>query len=170
MTEPEITEDPIAEQLSKEVFASMKQAAGAKQLSVSLLKAAKASGCPGFHASGRVYWEKVAPWITEHLDELSQRQEDSKDYWVIFKLRADAKRSQLALEKEEGLYLTKEEVAQQITQLATAAKSVLKTKLEDELPPKLLGADVHTLRDELSKTLDEICGIYQRKFGQWTAQ
>ena len=166
----EISQDAIAENQAKEVFGSMKQAAAIKQLSVSLLKAAKASGCPGFDKSGRVYWEQVQPWLTEHADELKANQEESKDYWVLFKLRADAQRSQLALERDKGLYLSKEEVAQQLLQLGSATKAIFKTKLEDELPPQLVGLDSISIKEKLSKAVDEICAIFQRPFEQWGNQ
>jgi hypothetical protein len=154
------------EPVKPETFASMRQAAGAKGVSVSTLRNAKASGCPGFHQSGRVNWAQVEPWLASNANNLPE-DEESKEHWELFKLRADAQRSQLALETAQGKHLSKDEVAAQITQLSSAAKSVLRTTLEDELPAKIQGLDAIAIKAVMAQAVDEICSIFERGFSQW---
>src|ERR1051325_8443200 len=136
-----------------EVFESMGNAAGAKGISVTILKQAKAKGCPGFRIGGRVEWDKVEPWILEHREELTEGDENTKAYWELFKLKADAQRSQLILEKEKGLYLAKEEVAQQLRALVAGTKATLKTTLEDSTPPKVLGKDLIGIKEVMAESV-----------------
>jgi hypothetical protein len=167
MADNEETHDPLTEALSNEVFASMRQCAAVKGIPLSVLKAAKEAGAPGFRPSNRVYWEDLAPWLEQHREALQQENTDTKEYWAKFKLRCDGLRSELALKKDNGELLSKTEVSQQLTRLSLAAASLLRTKLEEELPPRLLGLDVIAIREQMAKAVDSVCEVFQKGVDQW---
>jgi hypothetical protein len=147
---------------------SMKQASAEYGVSVALLRAAKAKGCPGFHPSGRINWELVGPWIQEHTEELQVCETDNKDYWAVEKLKWDAQRSKLAYEQQQGLYLSKQDVALQLNAIAAATKGILLSELEQSLPAKLVGLGEIQIRETMRQTVDTLCANIQRGVAPWT--
>ncbi len=161
--------DAIAEALAQEVYASMRQLSGAKDIPLTVIKAAKEAGAPGFSASNRIYWAELGPWLQENIDSLKTAAGDKdKAQWILLKLKCDALRSELALAKEKGELIAKDEVSTQLTRLTSAASNLLKTKLEDEAPARLAGLDAIAIRQELARIVDDIAATFQKGLGQWT--
>lgn len=58
---------------TKEVYDSLKQCAGAEEISVESLQELKALGCPAFRGS-RVHWNELVRWLTKHpSNKIKQR-------------------------------------------------------------------------------------------------
>lgn len=148
----------MSDQNTQQVFSSMRQASGATDIALSVLRAAKAAGCPGFTSAGRVDLAQVRPWLEIHAEEMQgEVDENSREFWSLEKLKYQAKREQLAFEHEQGLYLKKDDVASQLKAIAAATKAQLKTTLEDELPAKIVGLDAIGIKEVMAKTVDDVC-------------
>jgi hypothetical protein len=146
----------------------MRQCSGATGVELAILRRAKAKGCPGFSSAGRVDFTQVKPWLDLHTEELqAEVEENSRDHWSLELLKTQTKRQQFAYESEQGKYLAKEVVAQQVAAIAASAKAVLKSRLEDELPAKLAGLDAIAVKELLTKTPDDVCAVFQGGFDSW---
>jgi len=157
-----------SENLTQQTYASMAACAAATGFTKGCLKAAKSLNAPGFTLGGRVNWAELKPWLDSHAEQLqSETEENSKDFWSLQKLKFDAKRSELAYETDKGNLLSKEEVSAQVTSLASATKSVLRTRLEEELPAKLVGLDAISIKKVMADTVDSICEVFTKGFESW---
>ncbi len=153
-------ETQIPPELFQRTYSSMKQAAGACQIPLTIIRLAKSKGAPGFDSAGRVDMRELKPWIDGNAGTLQEAaQENSREYWSLEKLKAEAQIEKHKLESLQGKYLAKEDVARQLTALVTAAKSVLVNQLENELPPKLAGLDAIAIKELTAQTVNEVCKL-----------
>lgn len=157
-----VTPEPDKE---RDIFDSMTQLAGAKGISVDLIRRSKNLGCPAFRTDKRISWAILQPWLVEHAEELQAVDDDNKSAWILRKLKAETRREEFKEQSEKGAFLPKAEVAQQLIALGTSTKAVLKDTLENELPPKLVGLSEIQARELLTKACDKICKLIQEGLG-----
>lgn len=144
------------------VYTSLKQCSQATGIPISVLKAAKYHPIQtGFTPGGRIYWDKAKPFIDAHMAELQEGADDSLVRWRTKKTKAEAFLAEIELEEAKKKYLLKEEVEANIKAIALAQKNILKTKLCNELPSRLLGMDAVAMSVELEKCLNEICKLME---------
>ena len=122
----------------------------------SVLRLAKTKGAPGF-IGYRIDWNQLKPWLDLHGKELEEEATDNLQAWKTRKTKADALMAEIQLDELKEKYLIKEEVMAQVKAVALAQKNILKSKLCNELPPRLLGMNVTDISIEMDKVLKEVC-------------
>jgi hypothetical protein len=132
-----------------------------------LLRLAKKSGCPGFEASGRIHWDVAEPWFNQHRVELEDELEDNLLKWKTRKTKAEAITAEMELEELKEKYVDKEEAKAFLKQIASATKAVLKSKLTQELPPRLLGLGITEMSLVMDSVVQEICNLFQAPIDKW---
>lgn len=78
------------------------------------------------------------------------------------KLLAEVEERELKVAIRRGFYVTMEAVRERWTFHVAQAHSVFRNKLENELPPLLVGLDAVEIRKEMSKVVDEITATLRR--------
>ena len=140
------------------IYTSLKQCSQATGIAMGVLKAAKCHPLQqGFKPNNRIYWAEAQPFVEQHLAELQEGVDDSLLKWKTKKAKADAFLAEIELDEAKKKYLLKEDVEAQIKAIALAQKTILKAKLTQELPARLLGMDVVAMSVEMEKVLTEVC-------------
>ncbi len=146
----------------------MRSAAAACQIEYQVIRAAKAAGAPGFQAAGRVDMRLLKPWLDVNAATLqANTQENTREYWSLERLKYQAKREQFAYESDQGAYIARTDADANLAALAAATKAVLRARLETELPQKIQGLGPIELQAVLTRTVDEICEVFQGGVDQW---
>ena len=143
------------------IYQSMKRLCVDKNLPIALIRAAKNAGAPGFAANGRLDWAIIQPWLAEHADELQVESDETLTVWKTRLTKAQAQKAELELDRTKGNYLLKSEVMETIQAIATGQKNLLKTRLVQELPPKLYGLKVDEIIGIMEGVVGEICSLMQ---------
>ncbi len=98
----------------------------------------------------------VAAWRQflheKHLDGSSPGDEDGLK---IRKLLAEVNEREFRLEVKKGTYVEREAVRRSWLQRAGRATTLLRSKLEKELPPLLVGLDAPSIQEKLGAVVDE---------------
>lgn len=140
----------------------MKAFSASSNIPLDIVRVAKAMGCPGFEHNGKCYGDIIIPWITEHMDELEASNEDDIKHWKMRLVRAQALNEELKLEESKQNYISKKEVAQMIKNVAMSQKSILKARLTQELPQKLVGLDVPKITQLMDDLLVDVCKLMEK--------
>ena len=144
------------------IYTSMKKLSLDKGVPVPVLKAARDANAPGFAANGRLDWTLIAPWLADHSEELVlEDTPESLTVWKTRLIKAQAERAELELDKTRGNYVLKSEVLELIAAIAIAQKNLLKTRLTQELPPKLYGLKVDEIIGVMEGAVKEVCQLMQ---------
>ena len=144
------------------IYTSLKQCSAATGVSMGLLRAAKSHKDAyknGFNASNRVHWKLAESFIKSHLNELESATDDSLIKWKTKKTKAEAYMAEIELDEAKKLFVKRNEVEIQIKAIALAMKVVLKNKLTQELPSRLLGLDAVAMSVVLDTVLNEVCDL-----------
>jgi len=146
------------------VYTSLKQCTQATGIPLGILKAAKYHPMQkGFRPNNRIYWDEAKPFIDAHLAELQESvEDDSLLKWKTKKTKAEAFLAEIELDEAKKKYLLKEEVESQLKAIALAQKTILKAKLTQELPARLLGMDVVSMSVEMEVVLNEVCKLMEQ--------
>lgn len=75
------------------------------------------------------------------------------------KLALENEQRQLKIDIEKGFYIQAELVQESWTGKVAEASSLMRNKLENELPPVIAGMDAADIRKEMMTVIDEICQI-----------
>lgn len=143
---------------------SMKEAADMLGVDQKIIKNARSHpACnPSFGVNGRIDVKKLGPLLKVHLAELQAGpQEDTEDYWDLRKKRAAALLAEIQLDEAKKKYLLREEVLAYIKRVALAQKATLRSRLVNELPPRLLGLGITEMTVILDKEINDICNLFQ---------
>ncbi len=92
-------------------------------------------------------------------DPLTQDAPDIESSLKARKLLAEVEERELRLGIKRGDYVAVEEVRQSWTELVAQAKSMLRKKFEQELPPILSGLDATGIQEEARRAIDEVLTI-----------
>lgn len=136
----------------------MRDLSRATGISIEELKHYKKNNADGFRSNGKINWLKLQSWLDDPENE-DIRLSINDDKYLQFrglKMEAEAGLSQIALDTAKGLIVNREDICAKMLQVASSQKAFLKSKLCNELPSKLLGADVPTMSVELAKVVDEL--------------
>jgi len=130
----------------------------AKALPAGTLRKAKKLGCPGFYANGRVDWDLIGPWLKENSGLMTQGEgEESLTTLRAQSLKLDIALKELELKKAEDRMVERAYVLKYLKAVHSMAKNALAQKLQNELPPLLVGKTVAEITAELEKACQEIC-------------
>jgi len=156
----EISANKIINSRGGELYSSMKQCSGIKNIPISVLKAAKAAGCSAFKANSRIDWAEFQEWYDKNKHNI-QSEDDGNSYqkWNTRKKKADALKTELELDRLKGSYLTTEEAASKISSIAQSQRAMLKSLFTLELPHKLAGLTVPEISVILEKELNSVCDL-----------
>jgi hypothetical protein len=145
----------------KNAFPSMEAAASAKGFDKNLLKIAKRMGADGFRQNNGIYWPDFEKWYADHESEVLAKAEAAATKWKQRKERADALLAELKLEGLQGRYVDKEQVKTLLRGIAGAQKALLRGRLCDELPPRLLGLGVVEMTVIMDEVVQEVCKLFE---------
>jgi hypothetical protein len=164
--------DALPEPKRKQVFGSIKACSKATGIPIGVLQTAKlhpdsVHGVNGFHQSGRIYWEKLEPWLEQHKEELETLSEESLAHWKTRKTKADALIAEIELDEAKKKTCSKEEVRALLKKISSAQMAMLKARLTQELPPKLLGLSVTEIGVIMERTVREVCQVFQGEIDKW---
>lgn len=150
--------------MNQEVYASMKACASIKGVTMKLLRTCKANNAPGFHQSGRVIWDNLGPWLTENLTEMTEKSLEENDIESLKrrKLSGEATKIELEVEKLRDNLLSKEDVKNFVQAIATAQSAILKERLIDELPVKLVGKEHDEIVFALNRVVTELIALFRK--------
>lgn len=148
-----------------DTYPNQRALANAKCLSLKTIRLAKENNAPGFKAAGRINWAELKPWLDANTDLLSKiidkpKSSDDIDELRKRKLRGEADKVGLEVEKLRDNLLNKEDVKDFLRAIAAAQSAILKDKLITELPIKLVGKN----QDEISLLLQEVCNELMKLF------
>lgn len=125
-----------------------------------ILRLAKSRGAPGFRGH-YIDWHLLGPWIEANLNTLEGEANDNLLKWKTKKEKHLANIAEIEENEARERYLLKEDAYAQITAIALAQKNLLKSKLTQELPAKLLGMNVTEMAVEMERVLQEICKLME---------
>jgi|ERR1035437_4696856 hypothetical protein len=141
-------------------YTSLKQCSQATGIDIQVLKAARNHpNQTGFDSNNRIHWDIAKPFVESHLQELQAVSEDSLLKWKTKKEKANAFLAEIELDEARKLFVKRDEVEAQIKAIALSQRTILKAKLCNECPSRLLGMDVVAMSVEMEKILNEVCGL-----------
>lgn len=140
----------------------MKEAANELGVSVGLVKCAKVKNCDAFMTSGRIIKDKLIKFIEEHRQELEEAEDESLTKWKVLLTKSNALIAEKELEELQGKYILREEAEKEIRAIALAQKAMLRSRLVQELPQKLVGMTVPQMVVVMEDTLNDICELMNR--------
>lgn len=146
---------------------SMANAAAILHLPIAALAWAKSERCKAFRGS-RIYLKEFEAW----WDLNSERFEDRTDLPSKDVLDREIKQQKLEREKRDDeidkkKWLPAKETIEAVRTLASNQRAVLQSRLENELPQKLVGRDVIFIRQCLAGVVDELCAIFSSEVAKW---
>jgi hypothetical protein len=143
-------------------YPNLRACAAAEDVKVEVLKLAKSLNCPGFKARGGVDWNQASKWMAEHGKELEEKAANSKAALEIRKLTGQCERIEYDNQVARNKFYSKAEVNSTLKAIAERQKTMLLSKLRNELAPKLKGLDDVQRIDVLEACGIEICEIFSR--------
>lgn len=147
---------------------TMEASEGAGIFTKKFLQLLKHSGCPGFHPSGRLEWDKLLPGIEAWLsgDNQSDKQELQREgvsSWSALREKYLAKSAKLEHD-ELDKRLMDADLASQLGLSAQAIFFALLDRLEVDFPARLAGHSAAEVKVEVSKTLHRIRAAVKKEF------
>ena len=134
----------------------------------SVLKAAKAKGCPGFRGH-RIDWDLAGPWIEKNKDKLEAWVGVSLEELRKIKLQADITNVELQNQKLRKLYLDPIEVSNFLISMATAQSAILK-KMPKELAPRVTGKSVGEIEQIMETSVLEVFNLFRNSLEKFMSQ
>lgn len=144
-------------------FPSMKAAAAAMGLSLSILKEAKEMGCAGFKARGSVDEKQVRAFIAEHHEKLSKSGTSLRDQ----KIAEEVRKLRLKNDRDEAKLIPVEDVRQIHAEILARVDGILEQKLSNEYPSAVAGLDVAQARVYGKRLGDQVRGEFQKLAEKW---
>lgn len=154
------------------VFTGMEQCSTATGISMDLLKCCKVhpdgiDGLNGFHQSGRIYWDKLKPWIDEHEDELKGSAASDYIKWRAIKMEGEAKLVQIELHERKKRLVNREEVHQLLKRISNAQSSLLNSKFRQELVSKMVGKSEQECQLLMDGAISDYMALMQKGIDAW---
>lgn len=142
------------------IFQNMRQAAAATGIPWATIKAIKANPkCTAFTDGGRVDADALMSFIQENPEAIEVGEDDTLQKWKVLLTKSNALIAEKELEELQGKYILREEAEQQIRAIALSQKAMLRSRLVNELPQKLVGMTVPQMVVVMENTLNQICGL-----------
>lgn len=146
------------------VWDTMKQAEAALGCGMTILKKAKAAGCPAFRGS-RVYEAELVPWIEEHRSEIAEKR--SKEEVQIEKLLEEVRKIRTVNDERDKILVKRELVVASFQKLKDRVLAFTEAKLEKEYPSVVAGMDVPQARIYGRTVHDQIAAEIQKCVDLW---
>lgn len=137
-------------------YDNFKLASQIEGVPVSIIKAAR-QYIPGAYEHGRLDWDIVGPYITEHYDELENAVAETLEELKKQRLRKTIVREDWDFDVVKNKYVLRVEVLARLKDIALAQKNVLYAAMIDELPARLVGLSQADITIELEKIFANIC-------------
>lgn len=150
------------------LVSSLRQAATALNLPWELLRVAKAAGADGIDSAGRVDTDKLRAWIKANPDKLQSAKPAARISEAearIAEAKAEEVEHRVAVKKRQ--FVPTQVSAGRIAKLAIDQKTMLRAKLENELPAKLVGKEILEIRKIMAQTVDDICVLMREFVKEW---
>lgn len=143
-------------------------AASGQRISLAHLKRAKDAGCPAFRGS-RVYLDELVEWIDENEDVLTLPTGDAELDNITKEIaREKLRKWKIENDARDGKSIPRAQVAARMADYGAELLTLLRQKLEDECPRRLLGKTEDEIRAINREVIDEICDAMTRETNQWT--
>lgn len=146
-------------------FDTMEQCSSATKISRTILKTAKAHGCPGFNAH-RIDWRQAGPWVHNNYGKIEEWSLNSLEDIKKENLIKDGLLKDLEIQKKKREFLSPEEVKSFLGAMAASQSAVLK-KLPKELPPKIVGRPLGEIEQLVEQAVLEVFDIFKEGLKQW---
>lgn len=168
--------------MTKSKAGSLKQAAAMLNLPLDVIKAAVAAGAPGVDDHHRVDLEVFGPWLKENGERIQANVTPTRRIELaearIAEAKAEDVEHRVAVKKKQFVPLSG--TVQRVVKLGTDQKTMLRAKLENELPAKLVkvlgieeekvAAALEKIRAEMRAVVDQICVFHQQLVQEWTEE
>jgi hypothetical protein len=146
--------------MKPKVYTSLKQCSTKTKIPYGILKAAKNHpDQKGFTPDGRIYWTDAEPFIQAHYDELEN---DEMEKWKLRKLMSATRQEEIKEAKLKGETIDRIEAEAQLKAISIGMCNILKSKLTQEMPSRLLGMDVVSMSIEGEKIVNEIVDLMKQ--------
>lgn len=142
-------------------YDSIGAAAAALGISRVLLRRAKLQGAPGFRGS-RVYPAELLPWLRQReacgpgaglpLD---------KEALECVRLRQRIEHEAYEFERDKGEWIRRAEVEAFFLEVGERIKTVLRTRLKNDLPPKLVGLQAPEIAARMDSVIAELIHLWR---------
>ena len=139
-------------------FDSQEQCAAATGIPLSVLQEAKKNGCPAFK-HGRVKLAPLLKWLFKQTGEIQNHGEELKK-WKAHLAKTNA-------EKAAKLVTSNEFIAGALLKNGQAETTILRQRLENEMPSVLEGLEKAQIRIKLKAVADEIIKEFQAMEIHW---
>lgn len=141
----------------------MREAAAELHVPIGIIKAAKVHPeCDAFFASGRIDGDKLTAFLNARMGELEEVEDETIQKWKVLLTKSNALIAEKELEELQGKYVLREEAEKQIRAIALAQKAMLRSRLVQELPQKLVGMTVPQMVVVMEGTLNDICELMNK--------
>lgn len=150
----------------KRVFENLAAASHALDIHVSVLRIAKAKGCPAFAQGSRIREEYLVPWIAEHSEELKRSVEANEDLPLKGKKTLEEIRKlKIYNDVKEGKLIPRAEVIREHVRFEKAVRELMNQKLCNEFPAMVSGLPVDGVRVYSRNLLDAIVAEMKKLVG-----
>jgi hypothetical protein len=146
-------------------FDSMDQASAAMKIPKETLQRIKAKGCPAFRGS-RIYEQELRDYMDANAEQFKTSGDDTESI-KNRKAFEDWRKVKLANDKEEGKLIVRKLVSMRLHELSAGQLTLLRQRLENELPAQVAGLDPASARIIFKRVVDEICGKMQVLVKDW---
>ena len=144
------------------IFEAMEHCSGSTGIPLSVLKVAKRAGCPAFISGSRIDLAVLLKW---YFAQSSDAHDLPKGFtsWRAFREKIDALLRKSTLDRVEGDSMS---VSEGKRQVAIAMGCVLneQKRMEQELPPIVVGMDAVGIHRELKKFHSDSVGKWRAEF------
>jgi hypothetical protein len=130
----------------------------------------KDGSIPGFNKNNMINWEKLQPWYVANMASVAQQcikeegslsEQINKEKLVKIKLEnANLRKELVPIKDVEAFMIT----------FGIQFTSVLKTKLINELPPRLTGLKESDIREVNTNVYNDIIALYQKEVKEWNKE
>lgn len=123
-----------------------------------LLKQAKQQGLPGFN-HGRVQMHDLLPHLRVMMKAQGAAEPDPKESLECRRLVAQCERIEFQNKTEQGRYYLAEDVHRQDEARLIGVRTVLVTRLKNQLPPRLEGKSASEIAGVMEEVIAEVLGL-----------
>lgn len=145
------------------IVESLKAAASALKVDLSLVKLAKEKACPAFKPGNRIDLAELRAWIAENSEELKSAPLSLKDQ----KLNEEIRKLKISNDTKSKLVVLKSSVKGATSACIDRIRTFLEQKLENEYPSAVVGMEVPQARVYGRRVNDQILSELQKLHDEW---
>ncbi|MGB0581576.1 MAG: hypothetical protein ACPGVU_17905 [Limisphaerales bacterium] len=134
----------------------MAATAGALGLEIEHVATAKRAGCKAFQSNGTVHEKVFQRWWKRHGKEAMASIQDKSEL-ERRRLRLICERIDFRNAVERGEYIRMDDVARRVREIASGQYRIMRMRLENELPYRIVGLEKPEIRELCRNVVDQIC-------------